>query len=216
MSVPAVSTRALAGTTLVAVGLFPLIVLALNLVQRSDGYSPVRNAVSELALGRDGGLMAVAFCSLAVGTLAFAALLHRTSSTAGFRTSLLALAGMLTFVSAGVHTDRTGAPATTHGDIHNAAGIITFVAMLVAMGVSAWRFRGEPRWRGLALPTTALTAAGVVAFFLIPVLGDARFGVGQRLLIGSFVCWLLTGAAHQLRVTSGQASAPGLRRARAV
>jgi hypothetical membrane protein len=202
---PHSSTRRLAGTVLGTVGLFPLLVLTLTLVQARDGYRSGREAVSDLALGRDGGLMAVAFCSLGVGTLAFAVLLRQTSRSASVRAALVAVAGMLSFVSATFHTDATGAPITTHGEVHNAAGIVTFLAMLVTMAVSARRFRNEPLWRGFSLPTTVLAVVGVAAFLLVPVLGQAHFGIVQRLLIGSFLAWLLGAATHHLRVTAPDA-----------
>ena len=191
-------TRRLAVAALAGVGVFPVIVVVLNLVQRSEGYSATRDAISNLALGRDGALMAVAFCSLGLGTLAFALLLHWTSSHALVRTCVLGVAGVLSFVSAAFHTDPSGVSATTHGTIHNTAGIVTFVSMLLVMAISVSRFGREPRWRGFALPTAVCTVVGVAAFFLVPALGQAHFGVSQRLLIGAFLVWMLAGAAHQL------------------
>jgi hypothetical protein len=44
-----------------------LLVLVLHGVQ-ADRYHPLSQAVSELALGQDGWLMAIAFCSLGTGT----------------------------------------------------------------------------------------------------------------------------------------------------
>ncbi len=202
--------RALALATLTSVGVFPLIVLALNVRQAPDGYNAGRDAVSDLALGRGGAMMALAFCSLAVGTLLYAALLQRSSGRAPVRTSMLRLAGALSFVSAAFHTDATGAAATTHGEIHNAAGIATFVAMLAAMATSAWRFRRDSAWGGFALPTTVLALAGVAGFLLVPALGQDHFGISQRILIGSFLTWMIAGAAYQLKNTSHRTSAPTL------
>ena len=54
---------------------FPLIVIVLHLVQAPD-YHPLSQAVSELALGRGGWLMTVAFCSLGTGTLLLATILR--------------------------------------------------------------------------------------------------------------------------------------------
>ncbi|HEX2893413.1 MAG TPA: DUF998 domain-containing protein, partial [Marmoricola sp.] len=102
------------------------------------------------------------------------------------------------------------APTTTHGQIHNAAGITTFVAMLVVMAASSWRFRREPHWHGFALPTAVLTTTGVAAFFLVPILGQAHFGISQRLLIGSFLIWMLAAAGHQLRSTAPEATTAAL------
>lgn len=210
MTDPHAATRRLAGTVLATVGLFPLIVLALTLVQTPHGYRTARDAVSELALGRGGALMAVAFCSLGVGTVAFAALVRLTSRNARVRSALLAVAGGLSFVSAAFHTDATGAPATTHGEVHNAAGIVTFLAMLVAMAASARRFRHDSQWRGFTAPTAVLASVGIVAFLLVPALGQAHFGISQRLLIGSFLAWMLGAAGHQLRAAVPQRRKPSL------
>ena len=199
MPTQTLETRRLGIAAAVAIGLFPVVVLVLTLVQRGEGYDSGRDAVSDLALGSGGGMMAVAFCSLAVGTLLFAAVLHRTSDGARVRTGLLCLAGVLSFVSAAFHTDRSGAPTTTHGTIHNAAGIITFLAMLAAMALSAWRFRRDSAWRGFSGPTAAFAVVGLIGFVLLPVLGDAHFGLSQRVLIGSFIAWMLTATIYQLR-----------------
>lgn len=197
------STKALATTAAGAVAVFPLIVFALNLLQGSDGYRTSRQAVSELALGRGGTLMAVAFCSLGVGTILLGTVIGRTTEHARLPVALLTLAGLLSFVSAAFHTDLTGAHATTHGNIHNTAGIITFLAMLVTMAIESRRFRNEEPWRRFATPTIVLTAAGVVTFFLIPALGAGQFGISQRLFIATFVIWTLTASIHAARTISG-------------
>jgi uncharacterized membrane protein (DUF4010 family) len=67
--------------------------------------------------------------------------------------------------------------------------------MLAAMAVSAVRPRRDPRLRPVLLPTVALLVTGLVGFFLVPVLGDAHFGLAQRVLIGSFITWMLVVAA---------------------
>lgn len=202
------STKVLAVTATGAAAVFPVIVFSLNLLQISDGYSTTRQAVSELALGRGGALMAVAFCSLGLGTLLLGAVIARTTEHARVPVALLTLAGVLSFVSAAFHTDLTGAHATTHGNIHNAAGIITFLAMLVTMAIESRRFRKEEAWRRIANPTVVLTGAGVVTFFLIPVLGAGHFGLSQRLFISTFVIWTLTASVHAVRTISAVDRAP--------
>jgi hypothetical protein len=187
-------SRALALGAFAAVAVFPLTVVVLNVVQLGDGYDARRQAISELALGRGGWLMALAFSALAAGTFLLAVLLRRTGGGV-VAPLLLTLAAPLSLVSAVFRTDPTGAAMTTHGEVHQAAGIATFVLMLVAMAVSSVRLRREPRWHGLVIPTFVLTLTGLVGFFLVPALGDARFGLAQRVLVGSFVTWMLVAAA---------------------
>ncbi len=50
---------------------------------------------------------------------------------------------------------------------------------------------------------------GILAFFLVPTLGQAHFGLSQRLLIGSFRTWMLTASTHQLRASSSETPAVG-------
>ena len=85
--------------------------------------------MSELALGRAGSLMAIAFCAMAVGTLALAAVLRETTD-ARVAPVLLTVAGLLTLVSAFVHADGPNASTTTHGIIHQASGVLTFLLLV--------------------------------------------------------------------------------------
>ena len=190
------SVTSLATGALVAVSLFPLIVIALNLVQRHS-YSPTRQAISELALGTGGSLMALAFCGLGAGIFLLAASIHRTSRKARTTPLLLTLAAVLAGpVSAAFHTDRTGAKTTLHGTIHDTAGLVAFLLILLAMITGAYRFRHESWWRSHAAPTAAFAALGAVTFFLIPMLGSSHFGLAQRLFIGTFIAWLLWTAGY--------------------
>lgn len=188
--------RSLATAAVAFTSLFPLVVIALNLTQRTD-YSPTRQAISELALGTGGNAMIVAFCGLGVGIFLLAVIIKRTTSRARVTPALLVLAAVLAGpISAAFHTDRTGAKSTLHGNIHNAAGLAAFLLILVAMTTAAYRLRREQAWRTHAVTTTAFAATGIVTFFLIPLLGNSHFGLAQRLFVGTFVAWLLTTAAY--------------------
>ena len=74
-----ISTRALATAAITGVLVFVGIVISLHIVQ-AGSYHPLSEAVSELALGRGGWLMFVAFSALATGTLCAAAMLRRRPS----------------------------------------------------------------------------------------------------------------------------------------
>lgn len=188
--------RSLPVVSIVCTALFPAIVIVLNLVQR-DSYSPVRQAISELALGSGGALMVLAFCSLGAGILTVAVVIHRTAGRGRVVPVILGIAAVLAGpASAGFHTDLTGAPTTLHGTIHNAAGLSAFLLLLTAMVVSSLRFRRDAFWRGHATATAVLAVIGLITFCLIPVLGDDRFGLAQRLFVGTFLTWLITTAAY--------------------
>lgn len=173
---------------------FPVLVVTLQLIQRGD-YHPMRQAMSELALGRDGWLMAVAFCSLAVGSALLAWLMHELTG-ARAATILLGASAALTVVSAFVHTDGDTAKSTLHGQIHQGAGILTFISIIVAMFLLAPRLRERPDWRRLGTVTRVTAIAGIPAFFLVPALGQAHLGLAQRVLVGLLVTWNVFAQAY--------------------
>ncbi len=75
MTSSALSNRSLANAALVGLATFPVIVIALHIVQRGH-YHPLSQAVSELALGRAGWLMWIAFCGAGTGLICLG-ILHR-------------------------------------------------------------------------------------------------------------------------------------------
>ena len=178
--------RAAAG----AIAVFPAIVVVLHVVQRAD-YHPLSQAVSELALGRDGWLMAVAFCSLATGTILLAAMLHRLDSRPRVGPALVAIAGALSYVSAFVHADGPHG-TTTHGQVHQAVGIATFILLVASMFAIIRPLRRDQRFSPLAAPTLVWAVAAVGGFFLIPLSGSAHFGVAQRIFLALVLSWALT------------------------
>jgi hypothetical protein len=196
------STRPIASLALAAFGslaIFPLLVVALHVVQAGH-YHPLRQAISELALGRAGWLMTIGFCASGIGTLLLALTLRRSSTKPRVAPTLLAASGLLSFVSAFVHADpSTSTITTTHGQIHKLAGIATFILIIAAMFLLVRTFRADPAWRPLATLTRLWAFAALASFFLIPVSGDAYFGLAQRILIGTSLSWLLTTSLYAHR-----------------
>jgi Protein of unknown function (DUF998) len=176
---------------------FPLIVVVLHVVQ-AGRYHPFSDAVSVLALGRAGWLMAVAFCSLGTGTLLLAITLRHIDPRPRVGPWLIGISGLLGYGSAFVHADGSG-PSTTHGQIHQGLGIATFILMISGMFGLFRAFRRDPAWRRLATPTLLWAFAAVAAFALIPLSGSAYFGVAQRIFLGVILGWALTIALHASR-----------------
>jgi hypothetical membrane protein len=202
----AVSTRWLATTALAGLVTFPVLVVALHLIQGRQ-YHPLTQAVSDLALGRQGWLLAIAFCAAGAGLICLAILLRRTVSRSVVAPVLLAIAALFVFVAAAFHADGD-APTTLHGQIHVTASLISFVLMIAAMFVCSRRFRLDPAWRRLALPTLVWAFSTVGAFFLIGALGDAYFGLGQRIFIATWLTWLITVAAYARQSVGRQGFEP--------
>jgi uncharacterized membrane protein YfcA len=198
------STRSLATAATCSLVVFPVTVVLLNLVQASD-YSPRSQAMSELALGRGGGLMFVAFTLMGAGTMMLALLLHREIPQAKVAPAALFIAAVLDVTSAIFHTNRTGTPATTTSDIHQGAGIATFVLVITAMSSTIRHFRHDQRWTGYATPTLIWSIAAIVTFFLIPALGNASFGLAQRIFVATWLSWMITTTIRAQRTTTAHA-----------
>jgi hypothetical protein len=185
---------------------FPLLVLVLHGVQ-AGRYHPLSQAVSELALGRGGWLMAIAFCSLGTGTIFLAALLRRLDTPPRLAPWLIGVSGALSYVSAFVHADGPHG-TTTHGQIHQAIGIVTFVLLIAAMFALVRPFRRDRLFRPLATPTLVWAVAAVGGFFLIPASGAAYFGVAQRIFLTIILSWALTTAIRGLETAAAPVEAP--------
>lgn len=199
MNVSSLNTRTAATAAIACLAAFPVAVLGLTIVQAGH-YSPVRQAMSELALGRDGAVMNIAFCALGVGSILFAVALRATlrSITAP---AILAVTGLLDFVSAVFHTSHDGATIqTTANKIHDTAGLVTFLLLMAAMFVAARTMRRSDQWQSFALPTRMWAMAAVAGFFLVPILGDAHFGIAQRVFVGTVLAWMITTAARARRL----------------
>jgi hypothetical membrane protein len=196
MTSSALSNRSLANAALAGFATFPLIVVALHIVQRGH-YHPLSQAVSELALGRAGWLMWIAFCSAGTGLLCLALLHRRLVQRSLAAPALLALAGLLAYVSAVFHADPENATTTSlHDQIHQTASLIAFVSIIIAMFVSSRRFHLDPRWQPLARPTLIWAICSLATLFLIPNLPDSLFGLGQRIFIATWLSWTIAISAH--------------------
>jgi hypothetical protein len=193
------SNRQVATTACACVAVFPAVVVSLNLIQHAT-YDPKVQAISELALGRGGALMVVAFLSLGSGIALLAHLLGRTCARGREVRWMLYVAAVLGgAISAFFHTDLTGQPATTHGTIHDDAGLAAFLIILISMYAASRLFRRETFWRAFAAPTLVWAVAATGAFFLFPAL-PAHFGLAQRVFVATFISWFLAASAYARRV----------------
>ena len=192
------NNRALATAAAASLAVFPVVVVGLNLHQAPYGYDARVQAISELALGPQGWLMNLAFCAGGAGTFLMALVFRRTTR-AIVRPLLLTVAALGSVASAVFHADATGGATTTHGQIHMTVGLVVFVSELLTMAICAIRFRREHFWRPMLAVTWVLTLTGVAGFFCVPLLGQDNFGIAQRILVGSFVSWLIVAAVFARR-----------------
>ena len=78
--------------------------------------------------------------------------------------------------------------------------------LVIASMFSAVRpLRRDPRWHRLAYPTLAWAVATVPLFIAVPAVGDAYFGLAQRMLLTAMLSWILTVALFGRRVLADRA-----------
>ena len=203
MTSSTLSNRSLANAALAGLAAFPVIVVALHVVQRGQ-YHPLSDAVSELALGRAGWLMWIAFCGAGTGLICLGILHRRLVERSRTAPVLLATAGLLACVSAVFHADPETATTTSlHDEIHQTASLIAFVLLIIAMFISSRRFRLDPRWQRLARPTLIWAICAVAALLLALALNNSSyFGVGQRIFILTWLTWAIVISAYARTVAA--------------
>jgi hypothetical membrane protein len=158
------------------------------------GYDPVRQAISDGAIGHLGWLQAVAFFGLGLGSIAAAAAMRPAfkGALAAVGFGLLVLWGVGITLAGVFRADVTDGPDTASGTIHIAASLLSFLFILVAMIIHSIVLRRTPAWRAVALPSAVLTGAAILAFFAVAATeGSTFWGLMQRIFVGLLVSWLL-------------------------
>lgn len=69
-------------------------------------------------------------------------------------------------------------------------------------------FRRDPAWRPIATPTLAWALTAVASFFLVPISGNAYFGVAQRIMLATFISWQLTITLYAHRTEHRRQTSP--------
>jgi hypothetical membrane protein len=158
-------------------------------------YDPLRDFVSEAAIGRGGWVQIANF--LATGTLmtAFSVGLRRTVSrwtawlVRAFGISLLA-AGV--FVSDPVPSDNR----TWHGIVHDVVSLVVFAALAAACFTAA-RWQPTRRWRWYSV----LTGIAVPVLFVVTGGVSDMSGLFQRITIIVGWTWLAALGLRALRLS---------------
>jgi len=212
------SQRTLASTlaiaTLIAIVAYPIVTLLLGF--QLDGYSPVRDHISELGqsgLPTAGALQGVLILD---GLLVFAlawAVHHQVGDSARhpWGPRLVALFGVALVIGGLFPCDANCRPTTFAGAIHVLNVLPSAVATIGAPFAMARRFGSDPRlpWaRTLALALGGLSVAAIVAAFgVFPALDMEGFG--QRVVLTFQLSFYGLVALSLLHVTaSGGPSEP--------
>jgi hypothetical protein len=172
--------------SIMAVATFFAIVGYLHVAQ--NGYDPVHQLMSELALGEHGELMLFAFLAVASALLALAIGLS-------FRSAQLALKGVLgfaslCFVGAGVF------PLGATTEVHVALVALAFIACGLAM------YLLPSCVAGFQSKLCRFTSWGLLAALALSVvLGQSIFpmGIGQRLAAFALLAWVTVFSLRLVR-----------------
>ncbi len=186
---------------------------------RRDGYDPMREPVSSLALGPRGWVQRANFVGTGVLMLVFAEGLRRASHRLGpgsrwgprlVATYAIGLVGAGVFVTDpveyGRHDSMSPSPAGVQGALHVAFSMQVFAALSAAAWVYARSFasRGQRRWVAASAATGAAIPFGIIVFGQA-LERDARDRLGkragliQRLTIALGWGWLAALATDALR-----------------
>jgi hypothetical membrane protein len=159
-----------------------------------DDYDPVRDFVSEAAIGPGGWLQIANFLVTGALVVAFAVAARRVVSPWTGR--LLALFGLGLLVAGVFVSDPAPyGSRTAHGIVHDLASVVVFVLSLPIAAFVAARWRRTTAWLwysrsvGVAFPLLLVLAGGI----------EPATGVLQRLSLVVGFTWLSALAVRALR-----------------
>jgi Protein of unknown function (DUF998) len=177
---------------------------------RQTGYSATQVQISGLAApdARDPGIVIAAFLVLGGCSVAFGEALHRElrdgSSRPGAGPRLIQGAGLLAVAAGLLRRDhmllgRSAAGESWHNHAHDVLSAVIYVILVAVPLLLAARFRGDPRWRPLALPLVAgaLVTAGFLGVFVSGTSAPSA-GLLQRIAITIPLALLAAVAARLL------------------
>ena len=214
--------RAILAFTITIVGIVVYVVLNVIAQLLPPHYSPLTQAISDLAVGPYGWLMAVIFLLFSVLSLAFLlGYIWGTSKEGRSRVGLIfltiwsVLPGVLAFFPTDI-VDANGYPGsmqaihmttTLHGMLHIVLSLIAFSSGMLATLFISLRFSRDERLRSLRTPALLIALLMWPTFLLTDTFAKlGLYGVGERLFVGLGVLWMLIVALWIRRRLRGDAS----------
>ena len=175
-------------------------VVVLHFIQ-SD-LDPVEITISEYALGRLGWLMTLAFLVVGLSTLALALGLRR-SLAPGKRVAasvvLVALAGV-GFVASGIFE----AEPEVDASVHDLAGLLLFLAIIVGAFLLRGVFARDVRWQALASAALWFALGLLVTFLGFFFAPEWLQGLPQRVFVAIMMSWLAVIGWWMRRLVNGE------------
>jgi len=164
------------------------------------GYDPIRQVVSDYAVGQFGTEMALGFFAGGVGVAALAIAISLTSihRTLKIGSMPLFVAGVALFIVGAFPTDLGGAPTTIHGTIHSLLSLLVFTLGPLGMVVISYSY--NRKWF-----LATLLGFVVTSVFAVSVqLGFGAMGLAERGLIVVLLTWWFAMSLHIFRISMGR------------
>lgn len=211
--------RSAARLALGTASLFLVLLASLHVIKPE--YEPSWRLISEYAIGRFGGVMVLAFLSLALScvslSLAIRSSVNTRAGNIGLFFLLLSATGMI--IAAIFTADpitATQDQLTTHGTLHGLGGLLGIPGFPVAALLISLSLRRNPAWRSAKRPlllTTGLVWFSLLAFVAVIMTTfegsfgpDVPVGWPNRLTMLVNSAWLMTIAWHALNVSTHKPS----------
>ena len=185
------------------------------LLPLASEYRLVGDNISELALGRYGWVLTVAFMISGLGVVGLAYAIYRLTSGARgsvFGPLLIGIYGCGAVVVAIFPTDRIDNRADVFsqsmvGWIHILTTVVCFLCVVVGMFVLTLTFSRLVRWRSLVVWSAVLAGAALALLFVQRE--GPWVGLLQRLLATAVSGWLLLAANRVRSIASTRRAVPG-------
>lgn len=168
------------------------------------GFDPMREQVSQLALGDNGWQQAVNFILSGALLVTFGIGLRRASRWGRLIPALMIAAGLAFVVAALFPTNPTNSSSSSTSGIHDLAATVWFLSMLTAGIATGLRFHRQQQ--DLLGIYSVASVVAMIVFLTISSIGMARFpgfvevgGLFERLSIGSALVWVAVLAIESVR-----------------
>ncbi len=190
----------LAFITIGCIMYFFLIVAILHVLRPDD--NPIRQAISNYAVGPYGLLMISAFLALALAMVTLAlGLAGDIKLTRRARVAMLLLyVASFGLVIVGIFPGDVNVPhppATVTGLIHWMAAGTSFLSIMIAAFLLSYCFKGDEHWQSYyysALVLALITVAALAVFGMLVLIG--WIGIGERIYITTSLLWPLFTAVQ--------------------
>jgi hypothetical protein len=175
-----------------------------------DGFDPLTEPISNLALRWTWWAVAVAFAAGGLGCFALAIALWRILGISSWpATTLMALGSICILLLGLFPTDGQVVPRTTDGRIHAVVASFGFVLVEASLLLHSHRLRQELGRRRLSLVLSILARASLVLLLMAAALALGSMqtgeylpftGLAERLLVGCMLSWTIFASLNLTRL----------------